>query len=63
MDGYSTFLSPSPYVIMPDTTAAVWWVRDANGNDWGQPDYAQILYIQQLDYRKDKPPGYPAPKQ
>lgn len=64
LDGYITFTSPSPYVIMPDTTAAVWWLRDANGKgEWGQPDYAQMLYIQQLDYRKNKPLGYPAPKQ
>ena len=58
MDGYTTFTSPSPFVIVPDTTVAVWWVRDVENGQWGKPDYAQSLSVDSLRYRKEKPPGY-----
>jgi hypothetical protein len=59
-DGYSTFSSPSPFVIMPDSSYAEWWLRKRGDNDdWGPPDIIQALYIGDLVYRKGKPPGYP----
>jgi len=58
LEGYMTFMSPSPYVMVPDTTGAIWWFRNSDHGDWGKPDYAQILRLQELTYRKEKPPGF-----
>jgi hypothetical protein len=58
LEGYITFMSPTPFVMMPDTTAAIWWVRDVSGSDWGYPDFAQRLSLEALKYRKDRPPGH-----
>ena len=63
MDGYTTFTSPSPFVIMPDSTLAVWWERDPEKGNWGKPDFAQSLGVDGLKYRRQTPPGYPATKQ
>ena len=62
LDGYMTFMSPSPFVMVSDTTGAVWWVRGADHGDWGKPDYAQIMFLEGLKYRKGTPPGYEKPK-
>ncbi len=58
MDGYITFMSPSPFVMVPDTTGAIWWLRSADHGEWGKPDYAQSLLLEGLKYRKETPPGY-----
>jgi hypothetical protein len=58
LEGYITFMSPSPFVMVPDTTGAVWWTRSADHGDWGKPDYAQIMRLQELKYRKETPPGF-----
>jgi hypothetical protein len=58
LEGYITFMSPSPFVEVPDTTAAIWWMRGADHGNWGKPDYAQIMRLQELKYRKEKPPGF-----
>lgn len=58
LEGYITFMSPSPFVEVPDTTAAIWWMRGADHGDWGKPDYAQVMRLQELKYRKEKPPGF-----
>lgn len=60
LEGYTTFFSPSPFVIMPDSSVAQWWL-DKNGDKdaWGQPDFIEGLYIQGLIYSKAKPPRYP----
>ena len=58
MDGYITFMSPSPFVMVPDTTGAIWWLRSADHGEWGKPDYAQSLLLEELKYRKETPPGY-----
>ena len=58
LEGYITFMSPSPFVEVPDTTAAIWWMRSADHGDWGNPDYAQIMRLQELKYRNEKPPGF-----
>jgi hypothetical protein len=57
LEGYTTFVSPSPYVIVPDTTAAMWWTHDPGDPTlWGQPDFIQMLYTLETKYRKGKPP-------
>ncbi len=63
MDGYITFMSPSPFVLMPDTTSAIWWTRKVEHGEWGRPDFAQSLHLEQLKYRKETPPGYKKGKQ
>ena len=57
LEGYITFMSPSPFVMMPDTTVAIWWVRDVNDSAWGNPDFGQSLRIEDLKYRGESPPG------
>ena len=58
LDGYQTFSSPSPFVIIPDSIAAIWWTREMSNDDRdsGRPDFAQSLHIDSLKYRKAKPP-------
>jgi hypothetical protein len=57
LEGYTTFVSPSPYVIVPDTTAAMWWTHDPGDPKlWGQPDYIQMLYTLETKYKKGTPP-------
>lgn len=66
LEGYQTFTSPSPFVIMPDSVVAIWWTRKKTEDDpnWAEtPDFAQSLHIEGLKYRKRTPPGYQAPKQ
>jgi len=58
LEGYITYMSPSPYVVVPDTTVAIWWVRKVDKDDWGKPDYVQRLSLQELKFRKQKPPEY-----
>jgi hypothetical protein len=60
LDGYQTFTSPSPFVIMPDSVIAIWWTRTKRKDEpnWERPDFAQSLHIDSLKYRKATPPGY-----
>ncbi len=63
LEGYTTFSSPSPYIIIPDTTGASWWMHEPDEkNDWGQPNFVQVLFVEEVKYRKAKPPTYqPSP--
>jgi hypothetical protein len=61
LDGYTTFVSPSPFVVLPDTTGAMWWLRKPGKDDWGKPDYMQLLFMTEVSYRKGKPPSYAQP--
>jgi hypothetical protein len=56
MEGYSTFVSPSPFIVVPDTSIAVWWYRSDARAEVGKPDYVQRVRLQQLKYRYRKPP-------
>jgi hypothetical protein len=60
LDGYQTFTSPSPFVIMPDSVIAVWWTRTKTKDEqnWERPDVVQSLHIDSLKYRKQTPPAY-----
>ena len=57
LEGYITFMSPSPFVRVPDTTAAIWWTHSADHDEWGQPDFAQRLHLEAIKYRKTTPPS------
>jgi hypothetical protein len=65
LEGYQTFTSPSPFVIMPDSVGAIWWTRQRTNVDPQpeRPDFAQSLHIGPLKYRKAKPPEYSGLKQ
>jgi hypothetical protein len=57
LEGYTTFISPSPFVMVPDSTLAMWWRRNPEKNDWGNPDYAQSLHVDSLKYLRQTPPA------
>ena len=67
LEGYTTFTSPSPFVVIPDTTFAQWWLsKRGDAGEWGKPDYLQSLQVQEILYKKAKPPtnaGEPGPRQ
>lgn len=66
LDGYQTFSSPSPFVMIPDSVIALWWIRKKSDDDpkWElRPDFVQSLHIDSLKYRKGRPPPYQAAKQ
>ena len=57
LEGYTTFRSPSPYVVIPDTTFANWWRwKRRETDEWGLPEYLQALYLGELKYKKRAPP-------
>jgi hypothetical protein len=58
LDGYTTFMSPSPFVVLPDTTGAEWWLRTPDTDEHFRPDYVQVLFMKDVTYKKGKPPGY-----
>jgi hypothetical protein len=63
LEGYITFMSPTPYVMMPDTTVAIWWMRNVSDTTWGNPDFGQSLNLQELRYRRSSPPAHENAKQ
>lgn len=57
LEGYTAFAVPSPYIVIPDTTVAMWWRRErAPDADWGLPDVAQMIYVDTVRYRRQEPP-------
>jgi hypothetical protein len=58
LEGYTTFSSPSPLIVMPDSTAAIWWRRGpTEDGQWGWPDVVQVVHVEALKFRKGKPPA------
>ncbi|HUQ79624.1 MAG TPA: hypothetical protein VM076_00730 [Gemmatimonadaceae bacterium] len=59
LEGYTTFRSPSPFIVIPDSTVAMWWRRDPTESidGWKGPDVAQVLHVLEVSYRKARPPG------
>lgn len=56
-EGYTTFRSPSPLIVVPDSTAAIWWrTAPAPGEGWGEPHVVQLVTLDQLEFRRAKPP-------
>lgn len=58
-EGYTTFTTPSPFIVVPDSTIAIWWRRAVTDGQWGSPDVAQSISVKQLRYRKAAPPVSP----
>jgi hypothetical protein len=63
LNGYITFMSPSPFVMVPDTTTAIWWVHDSDTTKRKVPDVAQRLHVEEIKYPKATPPGFEKAKQ
>ena len=62
LTGHTTFTSPSPMIVVPDTTIGMWWNRDSvAGVDWGMPDVAQLVHIVEIRYGRATPPQRRAP--
>ena len=59
LEGYTTFRSPSPFIVIPDSTVAMWWRRDAADYEapWNGPDTVQLLELLTVTYRKGAPPA------
>lgn len=55
LEGYSTFRSPTPYVVLPESTAAMWWRREP-GPASPFPDALQVLRVREVVYRSTRPP-------
>lgn len=57
LEGYTTFAAPSPFIVVPDTTLAIWWKREPNRRgEWGPADVGQMLYIRKLTWQRGEPP-------
>lgn len=59
LEGYTTFRSPSPNIVLPDSTVAGWWRREIVNDEWGMPDVVQSVTVESLTYRKRGPAGDP----
>ena len=59
LEGYTTFRSPSPYIVVPDSTVAMWWRRGETEYEppWNGPDTVQLLALLTVTYNKGKPPA------
>ncbi len=62
LEGYTTFMSPAPYFVVPDTTRAIWWRRDVAAQGlWGMPDAIQHINVRSVTFLKAIPTGYRPP--
>ena len=59
LEGFTTFRWPSPYIVVPDSTFAMWWRRDLDTapGSWTGPDVVQLIHVLEVNYRKKKPPA------
>lgn len=59
LDGYTTFMSPTPYIVVPDTTTAIWWRRDVpEGGDWLNADAVQRIALKEITFLRNVPPDF-----
>jgi len=56
LEGYTTFKSASPNIMLPDSTVAGWWRREIENGEWGMPDVVQSVHVKSVTYRKAMPP-------
>jgi hypothetical protein len=59
LEGYTTFRSPSPYIVVPDSTVGMWWRRGETDYEppWKGPDAVQLIELLTVTYNKAKPPA------
>lgn len=58
LEGYTTFMSPSPFIAVPDTTTAIWWRRDVPDSLWGRADAVQRIALKEITFLKNTPPAF-----
>jgi hypothetical protein len=58
LEGYTTFRSPSPFIVIPDSTIAMWWRNEPSvyQGSWHGPDVVQLLTLLGVTYGKATPP-------
>jgi hypothetical protein len=62
LEGYTTFMSPTPYIVVPDTTTAIWWRRNVpHAGPWGHADAVQRISLKAITFLKTTPPEYRGP--
>lgn len=54
LEGYTTFMSPIPSIVLPESTVAIWW-RQKPRKDSSPPDILQLLRLIRVEYRKAVP--------
>lgn len=53
-EGYTIFREISPFIRVPDTTAAMWWRSDPKvEGEWGLPSVVQQIHVQTLKFRRE----------
>lgn len=53
LEGYTTFTSPAPYIVIPDSTVAYWWRRGpSRSGEWDSPDVVQLVRVLNLKFRE-----------
>jgi hypothetical protein len=56
LEGYTTFMSPSPYITIPDSIVAYWWRHGpSSSGEWKSPDIVQLIHVLNIRYRKGAP--------
>lgn len=63
LEGFTSFRSPSPLIVVPDTTAAMWWRTgpDRDGS-WGPPAVVQLIRLDTLEFLGEAPPRVRNPR-
>ncbi len=55
LEGFTSFMSPSDYIVVPESSAAMWWRSAARARQTSWPDVLQVLHLKELKYRKKSP--------
>lgn len=57
LEGFTSFLSPTSLIAVPESTLAYWWrTAPGAGDEWGLPDVVQLVRTEAIKYRKATPP-------
>jgi hypothetical protein len=61
MEGFMTFVHPSPHNARPDSILSLWWARKTRvGDAWPAPTLVELVRIVGVRYLHDTPPAAPA---
>ena len=59
LEGYTTFRSPTPFIVVPDTTTAMWWRRNVpQSASWGNADAVQRIALKEVTFLRKIPPAF-----
>jgi hypothetical protein len=54
LEGYTTFMSPIPNIVLPESTVAIWW-RNKPTSDSAPPNVLQLIRLIRVEYRGRAP--------